>query len=269
MEVIEFEPESTNPYQFVYNNPLIYSDPTGMFTITELNGTINMHSTLLRVHAKEFAVDFVKEKVGEVTGNLLNGVINRLLPTTTMGEHFNSIVDTVKGGDKFEKYITGQVCGLFHNVLGSYADRLWIEPSIHPETGVPNGNGISCGQRISTKGKGKLDWPKGRGVKPDFLIKNGEPKDYSPKNKDAYLIGDIKITLERAIEYVDSNHKQWQGMYKHANKYQILPFTTFITFRKFFGNSSYNSQTMETKIKQLNLKTLKKGVVLFLVSIFD
>ena len=170
VDIIETEPESFNPYQFVYNNPHVFSDPTGMFTITELNATVNMHSTLLRTHAKEFAVDFVKERVGEVTGNLLNGVINRLLPTTTMGEHFNSIVDLKGSGPKFEKYITGQVCGLLYGVLGSYADRVWIEASIHPETGVPNGNGISCDLKINTKGKGIPDWPKrGRGAKPDFL----------------------------------------------------------------------------------------------------
>jgi RHS repeat-associated protein len=49
VDIIQIAPESFNPYQFVYNNPYIYSDPTGMFTITELNAAENMQTALSTV----------------------------------------------------------------------------------------------------------------------------------------------------------------------------------------------------------------------------
>ena len=46
VNIIETEPESFNPYQFVYNNPYIYNDPIGMFTITELNAASKIQDSL-------------------------------------------------------------------------------------------------------------------------------------------------------------------------------------------------------------------------------
>lgn len=276
VDIIETEPESFNPYQFVYNNPYIYSDPTGKFTITELNASMNLQNNLQATWLRQLAVgqarEFIKDKTGEIVGNVLNGIVNRLIPGSIMGEHFNKIVDFQGSGPKFEKYLQGQVCGLFYSLAGPYADRLWLEPTINSETGVPMANGLSCQVNIAQKGKAIPDIIKtGRRSNPDFLIKNGEPKKYQPRNSDAYLVGDIKITVEKAVkDYIIPNHAQWQAMYKHASKYQILPFATYIAFRNFFGSSAYaNKADLETDIKKAQVNGLRRGVVLSIISIFD
>jgi RHS repeat-associated protein len=53
IELIDMEPESSNPYQFVYNNPHVYSDPTGMFSIIELNTTLNLQDTLRSIAGEQ------------------------------------------------------------------------------------------------------------------------------------------------------------------------------------------------------------------------
>jgi RHS repeat-associated protein len=39
-------PEALNPYQAMYNNAYVYSDPTGMFSITEINASISIQDSL-------------------------------------------------------------------------------------------------------------------------------------------------------------------------------------------------------------------------------
>jgi RHS repeat-associated protein len=272
VEIIEYEPESSNPYQFVYNNPHIYLDPSGEFTISEISAG-NKIQNILQTYANNFARDFVKEQTGQLVGNVLNGIVNRLLPATAMGEHFNSIVDAVKTGPKFEKYLSGQVCGLLHSLGGAYSNYLWIEPSVNSETGQPNGNGLNCGENIRFKGKAPIDIAtKGRRSRPDFIIHKKSPKENTkPLNPDAFLIGDVKITVEKAVDdYILKSHPQWQAMYKHAGKYQITKTATFITFKTFFGKTEYpNKAALETRIQQAKINGLKNGVVLFIVSIFD
>jgi RHS repeat-associated protein len=61
VDIIEMAPESFNPYQFVYNNPYVYSDPTGMITLTELNAAQNMQSILanIRTYAGNQAKEYL------------------------------------------------------------------------------------------------------------------------------------------------------------------------------------------------------------------
>ena len=46
VDIIETVPESFNPYQFVYNNPYIYSDPTGMISIVEIQSAFTIERIL-------------------------------------------------------------------------------------------------------------------------------------------------------------------------------------------------------------------------------
>ena len=52
IELIEMEPESSNPYQFVYNNPYVYSVPTGMMTITEATASQIVSDILATIRAQ-------------------------------------------------------------------------------------------------------------------------------------------------------------------------------------------------------------------------
>jgi RHS repeat-associated protein len=274
VDIIDMEPESFNPYQFVYNNPYIYSDPTGMFTITELNSAMNLQKWLI-TYTQQSARDFLKQKLGEVVANSFNGLINRLLPGSQLGEIFNVKVDNgiVGTGTKFENYLRGQICGIFNSIGSPIIDSLWIEPTINTDNGIPNGNGLNCSEQIGKKGQQKGDVATtGRRSKPDFIIKRGQPKDYRISNTDAYLVGDIKITLGRAVkDYILGSGRQvdqWNAMAKYAGKYQISRAVTYIGFKK-LGKTYTNEAGYNADLLKAQRKAIKSNVILFLVSIFD
>jgi len=264
-------PESSNPYQFVYNNPLVYSDPTGEFSITELNASRYIQDRLpvAQKYIASRAREYVEDWVGEVVGSVLNGVINRLVPGSLMGEHFNKIVDEIGAGNRFERYLRGQVCGNFYSFAGQYADQLWITPSVSSVTGEPTGNGFNCSESIRLRGRVTPEISDRRHQsQPDFMIKNGTPTD---ENRKASLIGDIKITVEKAVEQIKAGHPQWQAMFKHAEEYQHLPFVTYIAFKDRFGRSAYTSDAdLEAEIHSVVARALRRRkVILVIASIFD
>lgn len=217
----EQQPEALNPYQFAYNNPYIYSDPTGMFTITELNATQNLQATLLRSYVQDAARDFVREKIGEVAGNILVGVINSLLPGSVNGDALFELaqVDSNRAGDRFETFLKGQICGLLQG--SSFVERLWLEPEVSTR-GVPKSNGLSCSGYLNPIAlvPGTRPHPN-----PDSLIKEGHPTDYKLFNREAYLIGDVKLSMTGALRDIRGNKNQWQAMYRHARNFQRIPFT--------------------------------------------
>ena len=79
IDLIEMEPESSNPYQFVYNNPHVYNAPTGMFSIMELNPTLNLQDTLRSIAGKQ-ARQYLTDSVKRVFSDLAIGVIDRIFP---------------------------------------------------------------------------------------------------------------------------------------------------------------------------------------------
>jgi RHS repeat-associated protein len=73
IDIVETEPESFNPYQFVYNNPLVYSDPTGMFTMIEINASIETQKILNGIQAQivNQARQYFIDQAKGVAGNLI------------------------------------------------------------------------------------------------------------------------------------------------------------------------------------------------------
>ncbi len=83
VDLIEYEPESSNPYQFVYNNPGVYSDPTGMFTMAELNAGIKVQDILnkMQAHIVNETKQFLIDKTKGIAADLAQDVIENLLPS--------------------------------------------------------------------------------------------------------------------------------------------------------------------------------------------
>jgi hypothetical protein len=66
----------------VYNNPYIYSDPTGMFTISEVN-VADVIDRILRSIEENTKYQFqegVKEKVKEISNKVLTHFIKTVTP---------------------------------------------------------------------------------------------------------------------------------------------------------------------------------------------
>ena len=260
IDPMEQQPEAFNPYQFAYNNPYIYSDPTGMFTIIELNATQNLQATLSRTYIQDAARDFIKEKTGEIVGNILVGVLNSLLPGSVDGDNLfkQAVSDSDSAGGTFENFLKGQLCTLFQG--SSFFDRLWLAPEV-ATSGVPRSDGLSCSDYLNRVTPPTPTYPN-----PDFLYKQERPTDYKQKNPDAYLIGDVKLSMKKVLNDITSNDRQWRSISRHASRYQGLPFAMYVSFRP--GKNSSIGE-LEGKIKMAQAQALSKGVILFLANILN
>jgi RHS repeat-associated protein len=254
IELIDMEPESSNPYQFVYNNPHVYSDPTGMFSIIELNTTLNLQDTLRSI-AGEQARQYLQENVKRVFSDIAIGVINRILPGNPLADRLDSMIskgpDLAGGG--FENFIKGAVCSSLPSTFNNW---LWLTPEVNVDGRVKS-PGFNCGNESSL--------PSSPISNPEFIIQKEPPTKNRKFDYDSHLIGDVKVTAEAALADVKNNDRQWQAMFNHARSYQSLDFATYITFKSARKNSS-NPDIIRAELMQAGVK---KGVILVLARIFE
>ncbi|AFZ10870.1 RHS repeat-associated core domain protein (plasmid) [Oscillatoria nigro-viridis PCC 7112] len=273
IDLIEMEPESSNPYQFVYNNPHVYSDPTGMFSIMELNATISVQDALsaLKTYASNEIKGYFKNKIGEAMADSFTGIVKRLLPFA--GFELDQLPGQFKDGTKFENFLKGQICGIFNSVGGPFLNRLWLEPGVLQD-GTPTHAGLNCQElfiEADRKAFGKLK--NIGGSRPDFIFKEGSPMD---TNNKAYLIGDVKLTLHAALKDItgigkkNSPSKQWTAIRAYAEK-NVLPKTAlYITFKhESSGGGKLSAQEEQQAIAKAAKSAFEKGVLLILANLVD
>jgi RHS repeat-associated protein len=263
--------EAFNPYQFAYNNPLIYSDPSGLFTMIELNETITVQNVLngIKATSVEQFKSYAKDKIGEALGNAFSGFIKKILPFADSG--FMDKLDGTKGkgGTPFEKYLNGQICGTFNAFGGEFVNNLWIEPSVNSQDGSPTADGINCiglfNRQINILGKGS---------RPDFIYKEGTPTAKDNKTNKAYVIGDIKVNMSKALKEIGvggNPTNQWIAMRKYAKDYvygHIVMYTTLKRNEK--GSIELNdNKVLAAKLAQAYKASVDKGVVLIIVNLMD
>lgn len=226
--------ESTHPYVFADSNPQIHGDPTGLFTIMEINITGSLESNLQKIktvalnHLRQRLKDQVQEALTEILVRQLQG----LLPLD-FGGALQFVEPLIAGaedeewfqaGKEFDKYTRGLVCELF----GNYQHLLWFEPSLDPESGkvIKRKNGYRCGEslRMSHLALGSK--------RPDLMIRQAPPDNYREKT---YVTVEFKVTLTafmRAYILPGRNKRQWLAMSKHIARYQGAPIGVFVALRK-------------------------------------
>lgn len=266
VDIIETEPESFNPYQFVYNNPYIYSDPTGQFTITELSAAQKIQDSLeasVSRYVGTQAKDYILQRLGDSFGNVVLSTFNAFLPGSTVYK------DIMSGVSDFEKGLKGIVCQYFEGL--PLKDNLFLDVKIH--NGVPQNNGLNCSNYNQPPANPKIanklkSLP---GSEPDFLFRNTLPLSYKPKDSGAYLIGDVKFYLGQVREEIPDDN-QWKNMVEYAKKYQILPFVSYLAL----SNSNVlnpvgkeNQGLSKSERKKLAGIALSAGVILVLVNLID
>lgn len=141
-----------------------------------------------------------------------------------------------------------------------FTNRLWLTPGIN-QNGVVEDPGFNCNTPGSTINSVS---------NPDFLFEEGSPLPVKNKNPQSYLIGDVKFTITQAHDGMKAEKNQWLAMANHAEKYQGLPFTSFITFRTTVNSGYKQDPTYQlAALKDMQEIAAKNNVVLFVVNIFD
>jgi hypothetical protein len=261
--------EAFNPYQFAYNNPYVYSDPSGMITITEIQTTYQMQNILhsIEARAKEEIYSRFKDKSLEVAGEVFWNVLKTFAPLNSpLTDGIRSLNTAMDAGIEFEKKLKGQVRDIFANA-GISLDQVFLEVGVN-KSGQATGNWINFPNIEANirRGESRLDYvltppgnePRGR---QGLRVTLGGPQR-------SYLIGDIKLQLKTIVnDYISNNGgvarkpDQWNAIanYARQNGYRIAGFVTL------FGDSRRGSQQSFEQIAQK--AAIRKGFTVFIVSI--
>jgi RHS repeat-associated protein len=249
--------EAFNPYQFAYNNPLIYSDPTGLFTISEAsvrNAVENILQAIRTQGTSAINKKFISQARGVAT-DVLTSSLKSLLP-------FNSKLEELGGsyltGDGFAAIIEDAICSVVGNNYRHFFDYLWFEASVNRD-GEPTDDGYGCGK---VPARAKLNVNSTNGIwdnRPDIIIKDGGPAS-TKRRPQSYLIGEFKRSVNEAWnkkQQLDS-FSQYAGI--KAKKHSYTPVVLYVTL---FGESRPGQ---ENKIKA---RALKYGAIVRIISFFD
>ena len=266
IELIEMEPESSNPYQFVYNNPHVYSDPTGMMTITEVNASQIVSDILatIRANAAMEIRQLIIERAQGIATDALVGLIKTIVPFD-----FTTYIDgTGSEGLKLDELFRDTLCNVLGSSHNAFLNNLWLEVRLDKKSGTPVLPGYGCGPIDPFKPTSPAIKPSGYNdySHPDFLFKSGEPVA-TDRNPLAYTIGDLKFSIN---SFAPQSNAQFNSIlsyaklvgagssqYKKNGGHQYVPLALYITV-----NSP--PAKIEAKVKEWALD--KHGVILEIVS---
>lgn len=253
IEGAELEPETFHAYTWASNNPWVYRDPTGLFSLVNIsvaNGITGQLQNVSRSSLVNFFRQRAKDEVLGVAGDLFLDAIEKLMPLIT--PDLGSTIAVLGGGDAgraFESGLTGAVCEFLG--AGTVPDSLFLEVSVNASTGEPANNGYNCPpQRLTNIG----------GVpRPDFIFSSENPRDLNRNGDKSYTIGDFKLRLAnfRDQSRTSAPSKQWRAIVNHAKNFSYSKAGMLITF---FEPTQRQKRTMLGRAR-------RDKVVLVLVSI--
>lgn len=209
-------PESVHPYLFAYANPYVYSDPTGMFGMVEVNFSNMVQGKLnVREVAKIEIQQHLRDKVEEATQEFLLEAAMGFVGIVIDTPDALKLTDYVREWEGIEKGFQTAFC----SVLGSLAPQfVWFEPRI-TESGTPINNGWQC--PVSSK-KYEIE-AVSMNRYPDVIFTRGTPEKPRPK---ALAVGDIKGSVKRfhyAYIRPGDQYGQFRAMKNYERRYGFPP----------------------------------------------
>ncbi len=245
-------PETLNPYAFANNNPMVFTDSTGMeFTILGVNvsSAINAGLNAVKTFGVSYARSWARDKIA---GSILDNLMSML------GSYFPALAD---GGDEFWKRHMNAGTAFQNTVrdvlceLG-FSDFVYFEPGIR-EDGTPVNNGLSC----QYKEEGLKIIP---GVmRPDIVIGRVSPVDDHgrPATEKSWLIIETKIRVSSFLSYKTraKDRRQFNATVRYAAKHGMLKAAAFVSLTR--GKES-NARIARAFIKGQAAKEGANAVVL-------
>ena len=267
VDIIEAEPESFNPYQFVYNNPYVYSDPSGEITISELNVSQVLRDTLRDIQSQTLrrGVRGALDRAQGVATDVFSSVIRALAPSfDTKIDSYGTLFGPPLGGNAFEIIVQNFLCKVVGGAYGSILNNIWLEAGVDP-SGNPRDNGYGCGSVDFDYSPSRNRGSYSRSSlynHPDFIIKRNPPFD-TDRMPPAYLIGDFKRSVTEATR--SANPRQWDAIMNYARSvvnggHQYIPVALYVTLR---------GEQRQGQVERRKAQALRQFVILQIVSLFD
>ncbi len=243
--------ESFHPYAFANHNPHVFSDPTGGFSLTELNVTQVIQQSLqqFRAGALNVARREAKNQIKEFSIDFLAQTLSRYIPGNIFTKVFKSTSDDFKLGGIFHKDLNRFFEGL------PFAENMWFEPSL-TESGYPVANGIN-----PIKG-GVFKIVPGT-HRPDLLFASvdHEPLDFRKAKNRAWLVAEFKLNATGIYnQYFKPGAKktgQWLAITNFARERQTVPVALFVTY----------NPTTKANERIIEKEAVNQGVALVLATL--
>jgi RHS repeat-associated protein len=223
----DYQPESWHPYAWNHGNGWVYSDPSGLVTLKELNVAQYVQNTLQAIPraAMRRIVDELKDQAFEVvTDQLINTFINAV-SAGTLPIPPNVMLDDISGaGREFEELMQDQLCG-FLGTLGP-KNLLWIEAEIDG-TGRARTNGFSCKTKDRKEEvRMRMGWSKPSLPNPDLLLSQYAPRSLQRAfgGRRSFAVGDFKVTGN-----VKVSDAQFDAIVAHARNYSYAPVALYVS----------------------------------------
>ena len=247
-------PETAHPYVYAFSNPQLFSDPTGRFTVSEVNITFAAQRSLQgrRALAARQARDQIFETLNEgLTEYFLQWLEQNLgmgLAGWAIPEGLEFPKDGWKIGAAWEDAVTRTLC----TVLGPAGQYLYFQPRIRQRDGAAIDDGLSCETRAQG---GRRGGAKEGEREPDFLLRMAPPT----ADATTLITGEVKYSIHRFYEnyYKPGDREgQWKAIYRHARKHGKPVKLTFLF--AFSGSRKYQFNRMEKLVREARVA----GVIL-------
>ena len=254
------DPESFHAYAFAEGNPWYYSDPTGAFSIIEVNAVSAKQISFATFKAgvvnsaKEYGKEQLFAALSEFTLNQLKAIYP---PLDSIMNQFKA--DLSQGvGQYFEQQIMNKVCGGLQD--NPVVQSIWFKPQLNNE-GSPMGDGFNCRQLPSYKiEKGHFY--------PDFIISSYPPTD-TQKGQDqklAMLVGDIKLSGNSLYnQYVKPGERNKVGQFNAIASYASD--STYTKASVFIAAFTGQRWKLRQVGQLLGREGLKKGTLAFVIAL--
>lgn len=252
-------PESIDPYQYAYNNTLLFSDPSGELVIGDVNAAQLVKNILnkLKRQSVQEVKDYALEELGQGITSYFTRTLDNLIPYSTDLKPLQEVFDGVSSlrpSVVFERVAIGGICYIFEGLL----DYFWFGVP------MPGGNPIADGDNCAVaKANGVPNRGAGR-PNPDFLIKPSEP---SRRKRDGWLVGEIKYSVKDFYEkYLNPNNRQnqrvqYDAISRYAKNYQYVPVALYITYTK--------KTNTDFEERELLRDGARKGIIVVIQSIIS
>lgn len=249
--------ETLNPYAYAVNNPVVFTDPSGELTLTEITVTDAINVSLEAL--KNVVLSEVKGRIRSVLcdafGKIMVYSLDAFFPSA--GDLFGGILQGKNPGTVLEEELKGKLCGMLPG--SAIINYLSFYPGIKVD-GTAVSDGIKC--------PGKMDFfPQLDTYYPDFILGEGSPKELSSpqtESKDkSVLVGDVKLSGNSLYKQYVLNQKKRGQLYAITGYARKHTYTHVALFLTFFSGERKNMQQVGALIRDAGASN---GVLIFVVS---
>jgi RHS repeat-associated protein len=255
--------ETLNPYVYALNNPQVFADPSGQFTVVEINVSTLIDATLdtLKNVAVSQAKKYLKDAIFKAVSNVILNELGNIYPP--LGEMWKALKsgDLPQAGRNFEAAFKKKICGAI-GADGPITKMLWFYPGIRPADGNVEFAGFNCPDLTLPKLRAGLRYP-------DFILSEVPPTETTGPRASgkSIVVGDVKLSGNSLYnQYVKSGPQnkidQFNAITRYAAQGTYSRTAVFLTV--FTGQKS---KLREVQIL-LGGDGLKQGVAVVVVAAF-